>query len=161
MTFLVQRKGSQAGRFEIRESVTTPAGPRARTLATFLVLSDDVLDLAASRAMRPFDRGAIEARARALGVPRIASDASRHARALLADLRRGQTPASTLTRLLRDELPRRTAPVPDTIEPLLDWIGAREEERGNALRDLLRLASRVPARPRSSALTFPRLAPAA
>jgi hypothetical protein len=43
------------GRFEIRESVHTQRGPRARTLASFSLLTDDVLSAAAGRAQRPFD----------------------------------------------------------------------------------------------------------
>jgi hypothetical protein len=52
-----------AGRFEIRESYQSERGPRARTLANFAVLSDDVLGRAEQRALRPFDRVAVRASA--------------------------------------------------------------------------------------------------
>jgi hypothetical protein len=51
------------GRFEIRESVHTPKGPRARTLANFERLTDKVLDTARQRASRPFDLDAVRASA--------------------------------------------------------------------------------------------------
>jgi hypothetical protein len=47
--------GRSAGRFEIRESVHTTKGPRARSLANFGILTDQVLAVAAGRAERPFD----------------------------------------------------------------------------------------------------------
>jgi hypothetical protein len=52
MAYVVARR---SGRFEIRESLHTAKGPRARTLAGFSVLTDDVLSAAARRAQRPFD----------------------------------------------------------------------------------------------------------
>jgi hypothetical protein len=62
MAYVVARP---KGRFEIRESVHTPKGPRARSLANFSHLSDVVLVRANERATRPFDRGAVRAAARA------------------------------------------------------------------------------------------------
>jgi hypothetical protein len=56
-------------RFEIRESLHTPEGPRARSLAGFDVLTDVVLAKAARRAQRPFDVGAVLASARRAGAP--------------------------------------------------------------------------------------------
>jgi hypothetical protein len=52
MAFVVARPG---GRFEIRESLHTARGPRSRTLASFGILTDDVMAAAARRAQRPFD----------------------------------------------------------------------------------------------------------
>jgi hypothetical protein len=63
------------GRFEIRESLHTPAGPRARTLAGFRVLSDDALANAASRATRPFDAAAVVSSARRAGARVTATQA--------------------------------------------------------------------------------------
>jgi hypothetical protein len=60
MAYVVARP---KGRFEIRESVHTPKGPRARSLANFSHLSDEVLARANERATRPFDRGAVRAAA--------------------------------------------------------------------------------------------------
>jgi len=57
------------GRFEIRESVHTPKGPRARSLANFAHLTDEVLATARVRADRPFDAEAVRASARRAGAP--------------------------------------------------------------------------------------------
>ena len=56
MAYVVARPN---GRFEIRESVHTEKGPRARSLANFSLLTDDVMARAAGRATRPFDAGAV------------------------------------------------------------------------------------------------------
>jgi hypothetical protein len=66
MAYVVARP---KGRFEIRESLHTPNGPRARSLAGFDVLSDEVLAKASRRAQRPFDVGAVLASGRRAGVP--------------------------------------------------------------------------------------------
>jgi hypothetical protein len=66
MAYVVARP---KGRFEIRESLHTPNGPRARSLAGFDVLSDAVLAKAARRAQRPFDVGAVIASGRRAGAP--------------------------------------------------------------------------------------------
>jgi hypothetical protein len=60
MAYVVARP---KGRFEIRESVHTPKGPRARTLANFEQLTDKVLETARQRATRPFDPDAVRASA--------------------------------------------------------------------------------------------------
>jgi hypothetical protein len=148
------------GRFELRESVRTPAGPRSRTLATFRVLTDDVIDRAAQRATGPIDRGAIRARARRLGVPDERERQARLARELIAQLRRGERSHGAWPRVLSDELRARRARrehVPDSIPPLVEWLGVDERERGKALRDLLRLTDRIPSTRPPGPLTFPRL----
>ncbi len=61
MAYVVARP---RGRFEIRESVHTAKGPRARSLANFADLTDDVLATARDRASRPFDPEAVRASAR-------------------------------------------------------------------------------------------------
>jgi hypothetical protein len=66
MAFVVARRG---GRFEIRESIHGPKGSRARTLANFAVLDDEVLARAEGRASRPFDVEAIRASALKAGAP--------------------------------------------------------------------------------------------
>ena len=66
MAYVVTRP---KGRFEIRESVHTARGPRARSLANFAQLTDEVLATAEVRASRPFDAGAVRASARRAGVP--------------------------------------------------------------------------------------------
>jgi hypothetical protein len=74
MAYVVARP---KGRFEIRESVHTPAGPRARSLAGFDVLTDEVLVKAARRAQRPFDLEAVLASGRRAGAPGTAGVARR------------------------------------------------------------------------------------
>jgi hypothetical protein len=66
MAYVVARP---KGRFEIRESLHTPDGPRARSLAGFDVLSDAVLAKAARRAQRPFDVRAVLASGQRAGAP--------------------------------------------------------------------------------------------
>jgi hypothetical protein len=66
MAYVVARP---KGRFEVRESLHTPKGPRARSLAGFDVLTDEVLAAAARRATRPFDAEAVLASARRAGAP--------------------------------------------------------------------------------------------
>lgn len=66
MAYVVARPG---GRFEIRESLHTPGGPRARTLAGFKTLTDEVLAKATRRAQRPFDVDAVLASGRRAGAP--------------------------------------------------------------------------------------------
>ena len=66
MAYVVARP---KGRFEIRESLHTPDGPRARSLAGFHVLTDEVLAKAARRAQRHFDVGAVLASGRRAGAP--------------------------------------------------------------------------------------------
>jgi hypothetical protein len=56
MAYVVARRN---GRFEIRESLHTAKGPRARTLAGFGVLTDEILAAASGRAQRPFDAEAV------------------------------------------------------------------------------------------------------
>ncbi len=66
MAYVVTRPN---GRFEIRESVHTEKGPRARSLANFSLLTDEVLTRAAGRATRPFDAGAVLGAAQRAGAP--------------------------------------------------------------------------------------------
>jgi hypothetical protein len=154
MAFLVARKD---GRFEIRESHATEAGPRSRTLASFRELDDDVLDHAAANARSRFDRAAIQERAAQLAVPRNTDRASRAARTLIAELRQGRRPAPGLVRLLRDELPADQRPTPDTIEQAHEWIGKTDRQRGEAIVDLLELGDAFPRRERPSRSNFPRV----
>jgi hypothetical protein len=66
MAYVVARP---KGRFEIRESLHTRDGPRARSLAGFAVLTDAVLAKAARRAQRPFDMEEVLASGRRAGAP--------------------------------------------------------------------------------------------
>ncbi len=64
MAYVVARRD---GRFEIRESEHTANGPRARTLASFRVLSGTVLSAAADKARRAFDVQSVLASGRRAG----------------------------------------------------------------------------------------------
>jgi hypothetical protein len=66
MAFVIARQG---GRFEIRESVQTQRGPRARTLANFSVLTEETLRRAAGRASREFNQSSVIASAIRRGAP--------------------------------------------------------------------------------------------
>ena len=135
----------QGGRYEIRECRVTPRGPRQFTLARFArVLTPEVLDVAEQRAERPFDRQAVGARARALGLPVTRRRRHPEARALLAALQRGVRLDPRLVTLLRDALaPLPAEPLPEHLADAAEWIGRPEAERGRALRGLLRAAGRV------------------
>jgi len=139
------------GRVEIRETVQTPDGPRARTLAIFRgPLDPGVLDSAQARARRPFDRAALLARAARLEVPVAERRADAAARALLAALHRGAALDPALAARLRETLEQRaeSAPPSERTEAA-EWIGVDARRRGEALRGLLRASDRlVAARPR-------------
>jgi hypothetical protein len=66
MAYVVARPN---GRFEVRESMHTPKGPRAHTLAGFDVLTDEILAKAAAKAERPFDVHTVLASSRRAGAP--------------------------------------------------------------------------------------------
>jgi hypothetical protein len=152
MAFVVAKRD---GRFEIRESRMTDRGPRARSLATFEVLTDDVLDLAVARAHALVDRGAVMRKAGALGAAVVRDPAAATARTLVAQLRRGDRLPAALVAELRRLLPRATANRLDSLEGAGDWVGRSDVERGAALRDLLSLASAIPTRERPGRLAFP------
>ena len=149
MAYVVARPGR---RYEVRESATTPRGPRSRTLATFVTLDDDVLARARERAGGELDTDALLRSARKVGAPvsvgTSAADAA--ARALLAELHAGRTPTGILATALEDALAtaresRRRRTLPDPVRAAMAWAGATLAERGEALRDLLLLADRLPA----------------
>ena len=71
MAYVVARRD---GRFEIRESVHTANGPRARSLANFAVLTEAVVEQAGRRASRPFDPAAVRSAAERAGAPVAGKD---------------------------------------------------------------------------------------
>jgi hypothetical protein len=134
MAYVVARP---RGRFEIRESVHTPEGSRARSLASFRELSDEVLAKASKRACRPFDPDAVRASAARAGAP---------------------TPRQRQPETQRFvESSRRMAAALETRPPR---VGSRRDP-GDALIDLLDLVAQVsafgPPRP-PEPLRFPPLA---
>jgi hypothetical protein len=138
----IRRQGS---RFEIRECRDTPEGPRQRTLARFdRILTPEVLDQAAARAQRSFDRKALVQRARQQGIPSVDTYRSDDARRLIAALREGRSLQPSVVGLLQEALAALDSrPLPPHLEDAAEWLGASEAARGKALRGLLRSASRA------------------
>jgi hypothetical protein len=146
MAYVVTRPG---GRFEIRESVHTPRGSRARSLASFTELSDEVLGKAGKRASRPFDADAVRASAARAGAP---TRRHRHAKIRQSDIRRPEMQEFA-------ESSRRMAAALETRPQGAGSSPPRDP--GDALIDLLDLVSQIsafgpPRRPEP--LRFPPLA---
>jgi hypothetical protein len=141
---------SRNGAFEVRESRSTPRGPRSRTLATFRELDAPTIQKVLERAEKPPTRQELVQAALRAGATVTVPPADAAARELLRSLARGERPDRKLERLLIDALSGegRTAE---------EWLGATLEERGDALKDLLLLADAVPIRPRPKTIDFPRL----
>lgn len=136
---------SQGSTFEIRECRSTDSGPRQHSLARFKrVLTPEVLDEAAARAQRPFDRGALVATARARGIAVTPHRTHATTRKLIGELRRGVPLDPSLVHLLKDALAACEArPLPAHLSDAAEWLGRSEAARGKALRGLLRAASRI------------------
>jgi hypothetical protein len=113
MAYVVARP---RGRFEIRESLHTPDGPRAHSLAGFDVLSDAVLAKAARRAQRPFDVDAVLASGRRAGAPTTVDDAAE------ADDSRGRFVAASRRMARALQHPPALRPV-DPGAALIDLLG--------------------------------------
>src|SRR5262249_31577041 len=101
MAFIVP---TRRGKFELRESRTTPKGPPSRTLAGFDELSGEVIAKAQARAAKPLDPDLLRAAARRVGAPVEPAPADRAARELIAELGRGGRPQPKLRRLLSSML---------------------------------------------------------
>jgi hypothetical protein len=154
MAFIVAR---QPGTWEIRESRATSAGPRSRTLASFHVLTAEVVQKAQARSPKPLDHARLRRAAARAGAPIDPEPSDRAAGELLAELAMGLKPRALLRRLLLDALEdehERRRPS-DSARAAASWISATPQRRGVALRDLLLLADRFPSRRRSPALRFP------
>jgi len=159
MAYLYVRR---SGRAEIREARSTGRGPRSITLASFHgPLTAELLDRAEAAEQRPFDRDALVRRAAARGIDVARPGAEGPAHELVARLRRGAALDPQLASVLRARLAEReSAPLPEELAEVVEWIGASEHERGRALRDVLRLydtiaRSRGPVR-EPAARRFPR-----
>jgi len=167
MAFIVATK---PGRFEVRESRNTAAGPRSRTLASFKELTEETIEKARGRAENPPSAEELRAAALRAGAPVAPAPVDGAARDLLARLAKGQRPDPMLRRLLLDALlnedrsdSRRdpAASVSDTARSVSEWVGASASERGDTLVDLLLLADALPLRRRAETSAFPRLGAAA
>jgi hypothetical protein len=163
MAFIVPTK---RGNFEIRESHSTPAGPRSRTLASFKELTDETIEKARSRAAQPPSADQLREAALRAGAPVASPPVDRAARDLLGKLAKGQRPDPMLKRLLLDALANEdrsdrptnpTATVSDAARSVSEWVGASAQERGEVLEDLLLLADALPLRRRPETIGFPSL----
>lgn len=181
MAFVTARKN---GTWEIRESVSTPEGPRSRTLASFRTLSDEVIRHAQARAAKSLDKKDVRDAAHRAGAPVDLATADRAAGDLLRELADGHAPHPILRTLLIDALQegpparlgetrktwqetREEAGVPqleelDNARASAAWLTRTPAERGATLEDLLMLADALPHDRRvGEPLRFPRLDDAA
>lgn len=155
---------TRPGRFEIRESRSTPKGPRSTTLASFEVLDDEAIEKARAKASKPLDPEALRQAARKISAPVAAPPAERAARELIAALGKGHQVDPTLRRILLDLLERgrrdgrQPSPWHEAVHEVAEWMAATPAEKGRALFDLLLLADALPSGGRKGKqLRFPRL----
>lgn len=153
--YVIPRKN---GAWELRESTSTAAGPRSRTLASFRTLTADVIERTRARASRPVEASEVRRAAVRAGAPVALGDADRAAAELLAQAGRGRLPRQALQALLADALGFAHAEPPsESARAAAAWIAASARERGETLRDLLLLADRLPAPRTPTRRSFPRI----
>jgi hypothetical protein len=138
------------GAFEVRESRTTPEGPRSRTLASFRELDEATIERVIERAEKPPEREELVRAALGAGATLAASPADRAARSVLRSLARGEDLSDKYRHLLLDALNGES-------RSAAEWLGTSPAERGEALKDLLLLADAIPLRRRRREIGFPRI----
>lgn len=161
MAFVVQaRKGS----YEVRESRSTPKGPRSQTLVAFRELTDDIIEKARTKATNPPTAEELRRSARRVGAPVARPPIEQAARELIAELARGRRLDPTQRQILLEMLQRGyrdeadASPANEAARSVAIWMAATPEDRGRALVDLLLLADALPAGGRKGKpLRFPRL----
>jgi hypothetical protein len=132
MAYVVARP---KGRFEIRESVHTPKGPRARSRANFAHYDDEVLDRARGRASRPFDVEGVRAAA-ARVAPRAPAITPRHEQ---PETRRFVEASRRMSRSLDRVPPTEARRDPgDALIDLLGFVGQIQAFRPAGAREPLR-----------------------
>lgn len=154
MAFIAKGKGAS---WELRESFSTPGGPRSKTLASFTRLDDAVIARAEERAGRALDKRSLERAARRVGAPVASSDSERSARDLLAAINSGERPSPGLAMLLAESLAQTSSKFSDAAQAAAEWIGVSEQERSEALVDLLLLADALPEPSERLRPRFPRI----
>jgi hypothetical protein len=140
----------RSGAFEVRESRSTPDGPRSRTLASFRELDEATIEKVIERAEKTPKRADLIQAALRAGATVAPPPADEAARTLLRSLAHGKSPSAMHRRLLLDALI-------DESRPAAEWMDASPVERGEALHDLLLLADAVPIRRRPRKIAFPRI----
>jgi hypothetical protein len=161
MAYVVAKK---SGRFEARESMHTPKGPRSRTLISFEELTDEAIEKARQRATKPLAAEDLKKAARRVGAPVARKPVDAAARDLIAELARGRSLDPTLSRILLALLEKGhregvdPSPANEAARDVAEWMAATPAERGKALVDLLLLADALPSGGRrGKPLEFPRL----
>jgi hypothetical protein len=163
MAYVVATK---PGRFEARESLSTPRGPRSRTLASFRELTAETVKRVQESSEKPPTAAELTRLALRAGAPVRGSDLDEAARETLRRIASGEQPDPKLRRLLIDALSgqraNRKAPeskglVSDAARAASQWIGVGAEDRASALRELLELADAMPIRRRQHEIGFPHL----
>jgi hypothetical protein len=153
MAFIVPRK---RGTWEIRETHSTPKGPRSTTLAGFRELNDEVIERAQSRSSKPLDAVDLRRLALRAGAPVAEPLVDTAARQLLSELSVGNQPQRGLRRLLADVIDSSDGGLSDAARAAQGWVAATPEKRGKALRELLLLGDALPKRRRADRIEFPR-----
>jgi hypothetical protein len=141
---------ARSGAFEVRESHSTPDGPRSRTLATFRELDAATIKKVIERAEKPPTRDALIEAALRAGATVAPTPVEAAARDLLRALARGESLSSSRRRLLLDALNGQS-------RQAAEWLGTSLAERGEAGRDLLLLVDATPLRRRAPEIGFPRI----
>ncbi len=148
MAYVVARRG---GSWEVRESRSTPAGPRSRTLATFRTLTPEIVEHARARSATTLDPRQLRHAALRAGAPVAHAEADRAGGELLSALAAGNEPRAVLRELLLDALEPGRRRMSDSARAAARWATATPARRGETLRDLLLLADRLPPTRRGSA----------
>ena|SRR6202035_623964 len=154
MAYIVARK---TGAWEIRESRSTDAGPRSRTLASFRSLTPEAIERAQLRSTKRLDAGELRKAARRAGAPVAAAASDRAAGDLLSQLAAGHRPRPLLARLLAKALSADGGQPTDNAEAAAAWIASSPERRGETLRDLLLLVDHLPRARAPERARFPRI----
>jgi hypothetical protein len=161
MSFIVP---TRRGRFEVRESRSTPKGPRSQTLVSFRELTDEVIERAREKAVKPPTAEELRRAARRAGAPVARPPIEQAARELITELAKGRRLDPTLQHILTELLQRgyrengEPSPKNEAARSIAGWMAATPEERGRALVDLLLLADALPSGGRKGKpLRFPRL----
>jgi hypothetical protein len=163
MAYVVATK---PGRFEVRESVSTPQGPRSRTLAGFREMTAETVKRVQENSEKPPTPEELTRLALRAGAPVRGSELDEAAGETLRRIAGGEQPDPKLRRLLIDALSSPNAKgepheskglVSDAARAASQWIGVSAEDRANALRELLELADALPIRLRPHEIGFPHL----
>lgn len=150
----------------MRESISTPQGPRSRTLGSFRELTPEVVERVQGKSKKPLTAAELTRSALRAGAPVRGSQLDEAAGETLRRIANGEQPDPKLRRLLIDALSnqdpdpqttRSRSLVSDAARAASQWVGVGAEDRAQALRELLELADALPIRVRPPEIGFPRL----